>query len=113
MIGQAKLHARGRIELLRMEKRIVLSSEDKYRIEWAKNITVFLSDKVCLTNRQVGYLPSHNARYNRIYSFGWRKKGEYMSVSEEMTKYLEKGWEVSSSREDIGHRVIRITEIKK
>lgn len=89
----AKLYARNRTELLRMEKDGKIHDDFRDRAEWSRHEIAFMSDGNTLTKYTVKYFPSAYDPKGRVHSFGWKKKGKYtLSIEETKKRYIESGW---------------------
>jgi hypothetical protein len=89
----AKLHARNRKELLRLEKYTPVLAEDKARIEWQRHTLAFMSDGNMLSKYDVRYLPSSHDVKGKIHSLGWKRKGKYTrSIEENRERFTLAGW---------------------
>lgn len=91
----AKLSARNRTELLRLEKFTPVLEVDKFRIEWQRHMLVFMSDGNMLSKYDVKYKPSSYSAKGKICSLGWRRKGRYeLTVEENRERFTQSGWKV-------------------
>jgi hypothetical protein len=89
----AKLTARGRKELLRLEKFTPVLKEDESRVEWQRHTLTFMSDGNMLSKYDVRYLPSAHDSKGKIHSLGWKKKGKYTrSIEENRERFTQAGW---------------------
>lgn len=88
----AKLHARDRTELLRMEKAKDVNDVENV-ISWQRLTITFMSDGTMLEKYDVRFLPSTFYPKGKLHSYGWKRKGKYtLTIDETRERYKNAGW---------------------
>jgi len=96
----AKLSARGRTELVRLEReREVPSDEDRLTC-WEKISVVLMSDCTILQRLDVRFLPDSLSPEGRFHSYGWKviAKAREPDIEKFTANYVNKGFKLSKKR---------------